>query len=87
MKLILTLITVLLLAGCESFQYRGMSPNVRSFSEDPKLNQYYIGFDFEFNLVDPEETDQPQEGLSASPQFPEDPNVVPRPLPEPNIPW
>lgn len=85
MKYILPLI--LLIAGCESFQYRGVSPNVRSFSEDPKLNQYYIGLDFEFNLVDPDDGDQAEAEVSSAPLFPEDPNVVPRPLPEPNIPW
>lgn len=80
---------ILLVSGCESIQYRGASPNVRSFSEDPRLNQYYIGVDFEFAVVDPDvDADKPEkEQASAAPLFPEDPGAIPKPLPEPNIPW
>jgi hypothetical protein len=84
MRCILPLI--LLIAGCESVQYRGISPNARTFSDDPQLDQYYVGLDFEFNVVDPSDTNPPGE-KSSTPYFPPDPNVIPRPVPEPNIPW
>jgi hypothetical protein len=85
MKWIIPLI--LLTAGCE-LQYRGISPDVRSFSEDPKLDQYYVGVNVAFCVLDPPDPNQPhKEEITTAPFFPEDPNAIPRPLPEPNIPW
>jgi len=76
-----------LLTGCASLQYRGSSPNVRSFSEDPTLAQSYIGFDFEFAVTDPPADDgkEPAAQQAALPQEPEDPAVLPQPLPEPKF--
>jgi hypothetical protein len=84
----LLLLVCFFIAGCDSLRFRGTSPNVRTFSEEPRLDQYYIGFDLQFDLTDPQ-----VEGSSASatalpePQSPEDNEVVPRPLPEPNLPF
>ena len=79
------LLVVILLTGCESMQYRGASPNVRSFSEDPSLAQSYIGFDFEFGLTDPDPNNPESDQTLAEPQAPEDPDVIPQPLPEPRF--
>ena len=81
-----------LMTGCQSLQYLSTSPNVRSFSEDPSLSQSYIGFDMEFAVTDPPaDPDKPEATQSAalsSPQEPEDPDVIPQPLPEPKyLPW
>ncbi|HEY7115198.1 MAG TPA: hypothetical protein VH475_01355 [Tepidisphaeraceae bacterium] len=76
--------------GCQqSLAYRGVSPDVRTFSEDPSMSQYYIGMDVEFGLVDasPADPDKSLAAQTAPPQEPLDPDVVPRPLPEPNIPF
>jgi len=80
------------MTGCQSLQYLSTSPNVRSFSEDPSLSQSYIGFDMEFAVTDPPaDPDKPEATQSAalsSPQEPEDPDVIPQPLPEPKyLPW
>jgi hypothetical protein len=83
-------VLLVLLAGCQSLQYRGTSPNVRSFSEDPNMAQYYIGFDLEFAVTDPPiDPDKPESAQTlADPQPPEDPDIIPQPLPEPRfIPW
>jgi hypothetical protein len=64
-------------------QYRGASPNVRSFSEDPNLAQSYIGVDFEFGLSDPDPNKPESAQAIAEPQPPEDPEIIPQPLPEP----
>ena len=83
-------VLLILLAGCQTLQYRGTSPNVRSFSEDPSMAQYYIGFDLEFAVTDPPLNPDKAESAQtlAEPQLPEDPDVIPQPLPEPRfIPW
>jgi hypothetical protein len=95
MKYVLCLLPILLLSlttGCQSLQYLSTSPNVRSFSEDPSLSQSYIGFDMEFAVTDPPANpDKPEAEQSASltsPQEPEDPEIIPQPLPEPKyLPW
>lgn len=86
MKMMLTFI--LLLAGCDSVQYRGMSPNVRTFADDPRPDQYYVGVDAEFSLADPVDPNQPKkkELELPPPYFPVDPSAIPRPIPPPNIP-
>jgi hypothetical protein len=82
------LLTVLFLTGCNGLLYRGTSPNVRSFSEDPALGQYYIGFDMEFAVSDPDaDPDHPTVRQASEPQEPEDTAILPRPIPEPNIPF
>src|SRR5436305_854592 len=82
----LLFVSVVFVAGCGSLQYRGTSPNVRSFSEDPTLAQSYIGFDFEFAITDPPvDADKPDGEQASLPQAPEDPEVVPQPLPEPKF--
>jgi hypothetical protein len=82
---ILPVLILVLVAGCDSMQYRGASPNVRSFSEDPSLAQSYIGFDFEFGLSDPDPSKPESEQTLAEPQAPEDPEIIPQPLPEPRF--
>jgi hypothetical protein len=82
------LVAGLLLTGCNGLLYRGTSPNVRSFSEDPAMKQYYIGFDMEFAVSDPDaDPDHPTPRQASEPQEPEDTAIVPRPIPEPNIPF
>ncbi|MDB5322442.1 MAG: hypothetical protein JWN40_4073 [Phycisphaerales bacterium] len=84
----LPVLLLTLVAGCESLQFRGTSPNVRSFSEDPSLAQSYIGFDFEFALTDPDPNKPESAQTRADPQAPEDPDIIPQPLPEPRyLPW
>jgi hypothetical protein len=86
MKYAIPLILLVAVAGCESIQYRGTSANVRTFSEEPRFRQYYIGMDFEFTLADPpDDAGKAKDEVSSAPLFPEDPDVIPRPLPEPNI--
>ena len=84
----LILSTLVLLGGCDALQYRGASPNVRCFSEEPRLNQYYIGFDLEFQLAEPPaEPSNPAAGELSEPKLPEDTEILPRPIPEPPIPF
>lgn len=88
MKYVLCLLPILLLSlttGCQSLQYLSTSPNVRSFSEDPSLSQSYIGFDMEFAVTDPPiDPDKPESARAlADPQPPEDPDIIPQPIPEP----
>jgi hypothetical protein len=81
---------LLLFSGCQSLLYRGASPNVRSFSEDPSLSQSYIGFDLEFAVTDPPiDPDKAESSQAlADPQPPEDPDIIPQPIPEPRyLPW
>jgi hypothetical protein len=88
MRTLPLLLAATLLTGCNGMLYRGTSPNVRSFSEDPTVNQYYIGFDLEFALTDPDvDPDHPTARQASLPQEPEDTAIVPKPLPEPNIPF
>ena len=83
--LLLPVLALVLFTGCESMQYRGATPNVRSFSEDPSLAQSYIGFDFEFGLIDPDPNRPESAQTLAEPQEPEDPDIIPQPLPEPRV--
>jgi hypothetical protein len=76
---------VVLAAGCNSLQYLSTSPNVRSFSEDPTLAQSYIGFDFEFAVTDHDPNKPESAQTLADPQLPEDPDIIPQPLPEPRF--
>ena len=87
-RLILPFLVLLACGGCDVLQYRGASPNVRSFSEDPRLNQYYIGFDLEFKFADPSaDPTKPDDEKLSEPQLPEDTQILPRPIPEPPIPF
>ena len=90
-RLILPLLVLLACGGaggCDVLQYRGASPNVRSFSEDPRLNQYYIGFDLEFKFTDPSaDANKPDAEQASEPKLPEDTEILPRPIPEPPIPF
>jgi hypothetical protein len=74
--------------GCDVLQYRGASPNVRTFSEEPRLSQYYIGFDLEFKFAEPPtEPNHPDAEQASEPKLPEDTEILPRPIPEPPIPF
>ncbi len=52
--LILLLPVLALMAGCQNAKYAGYEPTSRSFSEDPDMNQSYIGVDFSFTLDNPD---------------------------------
>src|SRR4051812_39022652 len=88
MRTLVLLLAATCLSGCNGLLYRGTAPNVRSFSEDPAMKQYYIGFDLEFALTDPDaDPDNPTPQQASLPQEPEDTAIVPKPIPEPNIPF
>jgi hypothetical protein len=83
MKYLLALPLLAALTGCD-LSYHGTAPNVRTFSEEPALSQYYIGFDLEFVVVDPP-TDPDQPAVVREPQAPEDEEDLPRELPGPRF--
>ena len=51
---LLLLPVLALIAGCQNPKYAGYEPTSRSFSEDPDMNQSYLGVDFSFTLDNPE---------------------------------
>ncbi len=71
----------LLLTGC-ALDYRGTSPTLRSFNEDPTVQQTYMGVDLEFAIVDPPKSDGDRQPV-ADPQAPQEPDRLPKPLPPP----
>jgi len=42
----------LMLGGCVKLQYRSITPSMRSFSDDPWVDDMYFGADAEFAVLD-----------------------------------
>jgi hypothetical protein len=84
MKLLALALIAVVASGCGDLSYHANAPNVRTFSEDPSLRQYYIGWDVEFAVVDdpadPDASDEVRE-----PQAPQDEDQLPRDLPGPSF--
>jgi hypothetical protein len=90
MKSLPLAVILLALAGCGDLSYHGNSPNVRTFSEEPTMSQYYIGWDFEFAVVDPPaaaatDAAAPSAEEIREPQSPVDDEDLPRDLPQPSF--
>ncbi len=39
--------------GCAGFQYRGLTPTVRTFADEPTIRDYYMGMDLRFAVLEP----------------------------------
>ena len=46
------IVAIMLLSGCGQLEYRGAEPSVRTFSDDPSLNDLYIGADAKFDVIE-----------------------------------